>query len=131
MARPVHVFLLVAATLFVAFGGEVLYAQTSSSQGTANDVRAACAQELQKLCANVPPGGGRIFACLKQHQDQVSDGCKQSVAKSMGQANGGAGSHSPTISNSSRQNVQSAVCVSGWNRVANSPVKVTKGRTQR
>lgn len=84
MARPVHVCLLVAATLFVAFGGEVLYAQKSSSQGTANDVRAACAQELQKLCANVPPGGGRIFACLKQHQDQVSDGCKQSVAKAMG-----------------------------------------------
>ena len=92
MARPVHVlFLLVAATLFVAFGGEVLYAQTSSSQGTANDVRAACAQDVQKLCANVPSGGGRIFACLKQHQDQVSDGCKQAVAKAMGQANGGAG----------------------------------------
>jgi cysteine rich repeat protein len=66
MARPAHVlFLFVGATLFVAVGGEVLYAQTSSSQGAANDVRAACAQEVQKLCANVPSGGGRILACLK------------------------------------------------------------------
>ena len=54
-------------------------------------MRAACAQDVQKLCANVPSGGGRILACLKQHQDQVSDGCKQAVAKTMGQANGGAG----------------------------------------
>jgi len=31
------------------------------------------------------------MACLKQHQDQVSDGCKQAVAKAMQQSNGGAG----------------------------------------
>ena len=83
MARPIHVLFLFAPTLFVAFGGEVLFAQTAS-QGSANDVRGACAQDVQKLCANVPSGGGRILACLKQHQDQVSDGCKQSVAKAMG-----------------------------------------------
>jgi hypothetical protein len=91
---PKHVrilFLFVAATLFVTFSGELLYAQSSDAQGAANDVRAACAGDVLKLCANVPSGGGRILACLKQHQDQVSDGCKQAVAKAMGQANGGAG----------------------------------------
>ncbi len=73
-----------------AFGGELVWAQSAAAQGAANDVRAACAGDVQKLCANVPAGGGRILACLKQNQDQVSDGCKQAIAKAMGQANGGA-----------------------------------------
>jgi hypothetical protein len=92
MLRPVYVFVLFVATAWYAvFGSELLDAQSSSAQGTANDVRAACAQDVQKLCANVPAGGGRIIACLKQHQDQVSDGCKQAVAKAMQQSNGSAG----------------------------------------
>jgi len=92
MPRRVRVFFLFfATTLVAAFGGEVVWAQSSAGQGAASDVRAACAGDVQKLCANVPPGGGRILACLKQNQDQVSDGCKQAIAKAMGQANGGAG----------------------------------------
>lgn len=92
MPRPVDVFFLFfAATLSAAFGSERLCAQTLPAQGAANDVRAACAQDVQKLCPNVPSGGGRILACLKQHEDQVSGGCKQAVAKAMG-TNGGANS---------------------------------------
>ena len=92
MPRPVYVFFLWAATtLYALLGTELLDAQSSSAQGAANDVRAACAQDVQKLCANVPAGGGRIIACLKQHQDQVSDSCKQAIAKAMQQPNGGAG----------------------------------------
>jgi len=98
MPKLVHAFFLfVATTLYVTFGGELVCAQSSAAQGAANDVRAACAQDVQKLCANVPSGGGRIIACLKEHQDQVSDGCKQAVAKAMGQANGGTGA-APTPS---------------------------------
>jgi len=97
--RPVHVFFLfVAMTLYAAFGGELLCAQTSSSQAAANDVRAACARDVQNLCANVPSGGGRILACLKEHQDQVSDSCKQAVVKARGQANGGTGTPPATLS---------------------------------
>src|SRR5882724_5663429 len=97
MPRPVYVFFLWAATtLYALLGTELLDAQSSSAQGAANDVRAACAQDVQKLCANVPAGGGRIIACLKQHQDQVSDSCKQAVAKAMQQSNGGAGAAPPT-----------------------------------
>jgi hypothetical protein len=55
-------------------------AQTPSQQAVA-DARAACETDIQKLCTGVQPGGGRILACLKQHKDQVSDGCKQAVAK--------------------------------------------------
>jgi hypothetical protein len=93
MPRPVPIFFfLVATALSAAFDSELLLAQSLSAQGAANDARAACAQDVQKLCANVPSGGGRIIACLKQHQDQVSDGCKQAIAKALGQTNAGTGS---------------------------------------
>jgi cysteine rich repeat protein len=55
-------------------------AQMPSQQAVA-DARAACATDIQYFCAGVQPGGGRIIACLKQHKDQVSDGCKQAVIK--------------------------------------------------
>jgi hypothetical protein len=55
-------------------------AQAPSQQAVA-DARTACETDIQKLCTGVQPGGGRILACLKQHKDQVSDGCKQAVVK--------------------------------------------------
>src|SRR5260370_37639379 len=64
-------------------------AQTTSPQ--ASDARAACASDVQKLCAGVQPGGGRVLACLKQHKDEVSDGCKQAILAAMGQSSGNAG----------------------------------------
>ena len=42
-------------------------------------IRAACADDAQKLCAGVQPGGGRIVACLKEHKDSLSDQCKQAA----------------------------------------------------
>jgi hypothetical protein len=56
----------------------VAHAQGPSPQAGA-DARTACAADVQKLCAGVPSGGGRILACLKQHKDEVSPGCKQAV----------------------------------------------------
>jgi len=46
-----------------------------------NDLRTACATDVQKLCPGVQPGGGRIVACLKEHKDEVSDVCKQAILK--------------------------------------------------
>jgi hypothetical protein len=51
------------------------------SQQAVAEARAACDTDIQKLCPGVQPGGGRIFACLKQHKEQVSDVCKQAVMK--------------------------------------------------
>jgi len=55
-------------------------AQSPSQQAVAA-ARAACETDIQRLCADVQPGGGRILVCLKQHKDQVSDGCRQAVIK--------------------------------------------------
>jgi hypothetical protein len=43
-------------------------------------VHAACATDITKLCPDVQTGGGRVMQCLKEHKDQVSDGCKQAIA---------------------------------------------------
>jgi hypothetical protein len=42
-------------------------------------LRAGCAEDVQRLCAGVQPGGGRILACLKQNKDSLSDKCKQAA----------------------------------------------------
>ena len=39
-----------------------------------------CRPDVQKLCSGVQPGGGRIVACLKQHESQLSPQCQKLVA---------------------------------------------------
>jgi Cysteine rich repeat len=41
-----------------------------------------CHPEAQKLCSGVQPGGGRIIACLKQHESELSPQCQKLVAQS-------------------------------------------------
>jgi hypothetical protein len=40
-----------------------------------------CAADVHKLCGDVPVGGGRIQACLKQHEAQVSEACRNKLDK--------------------------------------------------
>src|SRR5258708_8219605 len=53
-------------------------AQAGDQQSLAA-IQAACAEDAQKLCAGLQPGGGRIVACLKEHKDSLSDRCKQAA----------------------------------------------------
>jgi hypothetical protein len=41
-----------------------------------------CRPDAQKLCHGVQPGGGRIVACLKQHESELSPQCQKFVAQS-------------------------------------------------
>jgi len=86
---------LLIVCILAVLAGSLLRPQTSPAQTASpqpSDARAACASDVQKLCAGVPPGGGRVLACLKQHKDEVSDGCKQAILAAMGRSSGDAGS---------------------------------------
>jgi cysteine rich repeat protein len=108
MSRSAKVFIRCAVVLALAaivdgvLGPQSLYAQAVSPQALA-DGRVACASDVQKLCAGVPPGGGRIIACLKQHQAEVSDGCKQAIVKAMGSPGQDTGSGTVAPANSAPQ----------------------------
>jgi hypothetical protein len=51
-------------------------------------VRAACKADIDALCKDVQPGGGRIKECLKAHADKLSQGCRDAIAAA--KANGAA-----------------------------------------
>jgi hypothetical protein len=70
----------------------VICAATATHSALADDplaaIRAACADDAQKLCAGMQPGGGRIVACLKEHKDSLSDRCKQAAGVPVNPASG-------------------------------------------
>ena len=45
-------------------------------------VRAACSGDVQRLCAGIKRGGGRIGECLKAHAHEVSPQCKEAFRAS-------------------------------------------------
>jgi hypothetical protein len=51
----------------------------ADAQSSPAAIQTACAEDAQKLCAGVQPGGGRIVACLKQNKDSLSDRCRQAA----------------------------------------------------
>jgi hypothetical protein len=83
-----------AAVLSMAGWGFAGAPQLSLAQTTSQlaDARTACTSDVQKLCAGVPAGGGRVLACLKQHKDEVSASCKQAILTAMGRSSSDTGS---------------------------------------
>lgn len=58
---------------------EVLYFQKMEVTDYRNDVilAAACRADVDKLCANIEPGEGRVHECLRAHRTQLSDSCRK------------------------------------------------------
>ena len=62
---------------------------------------AACRQDVQTLCPNVPRGGGRIAACLKSHASDVSPECKAALKAAHGHRGQPPGSEPPASTQTS------------------------------
>lgn len=69
------------ALLMLCGAGSAAHYTLAQDSTAADILRAGCAGDVQRFCANVAAGGGRIIACLKEHRDVVSDQCKQAAAK--------------------------------------------------
>jgi hypothetical protein len=39
----------------------------------------ACEADRQKFCADVQVGGGRVVACLQEHESELSSACKEQL----------------------------------------------------
>src|SRR5580658_1019618 len=80
--------------LLVVFAAAAAQSALADDQSTLAALRTACADDAQKFCAGVQPGGGRIVACLKEHKDSLSDRCKQAAALAANPGGSGAPSSS-------------------------------------
>jgi hypothetical protein len=45
------------------------------------EAREACSDDAKMFCADSKPGHGRIVACLKNHESELSDACKEEMKK--------------------------------------------------
>lgn len=54
-------------------------AQDTAAPAGGGGARAACKADFQKLCKGVKFGGAR--ACLNDHKDELSQGCRDALAK--------------------------------------------------
>jgi hypothetical protein len=55
------------------------FVSSASAQSLPANVSQACSGDYRKLCADVTPGGGRIIACMKARQTQVSEACRAAL----------------------------------------------------
>ena len=66
--RTIAIPLIATTTLWAALA--------SAQQGaTAQQIARACAGDIERLCRGVPPGEGRIKACIKAHITELSAPC--------------------------------------------------------
>ena len=45
----------------------------------ARAVLQACKPDIARFCSQVPPGQGRVKACMKEHIHELSEPCKEAL----------------------------------------------------
>lgn len=65
----------IGASLVVALA----FAAPPSQAAEQQTIVRACAADVDRLCAGVPPGEGRIKACMKAHVSELSAPCFDAI----------------------------------------------------
>lgn len=47
----------------------------------AEGYKRACIEDVKRVCLTVQPGDGRMLQCLQEHEQELSEGCYQSLPK--------------------------------------------------
>jgi hypothetical protein len=63
----------------LAAGVALALAASPLSAREAQKLAHACAGDIERLCAGVPPGEGRIKACMKAHAQELSAPCFDAI----------------------------------------------------
>ena len=70
--RTTTLLLLISATMPAFAQGQGLEAEIQA-------LKTYCKPDIERLCPNVEPGGGRIKACLMAQKEQLTVGCAQAL----------------------------------------------------
>ncbi len=54
-------------------------AQHEEMKAKAQKFHEACKDDVEKLCKDMKPGGGRMLTCLKRHKADVSEPCRDQM----------------------------------------------------
>ena len=73
-----HITVVLAPILILTF--TVLLSLATENQAITN-WKGPCAPDVQKFCADVNPGGGRIVECLNAHAQDLSPACQERRAE--------------------------------------------------
>jgi len=84
--------LLIVTAAILTLGSAAAFAADnaatdSAAAPAAGSKHGACAADIQKFCATVEHGKGKMHECLSQHTADLSDGCKQHMAEHASKAN--------------------------------------------
>jgi hypothetical protein len=66
----------------VLAAGAILLLSASAAMAqsaAAKAVLGACKPDIARFCSQVPPGQGRIKACMKEHLPELSEPCKEAL----------------------------------------------------
>lgn len=64
----------------IFFASAQAFAQASKMEEL-EALRTYCKPDIERLCPNVEPGGGRIKECLRAQKEQMTVGCAQALQK--------------------------------------------------
>lgn len=71
--------LLTAACLSLGLLGAGVMPASAQEPGFFLHLMQQCRADADELCDDVPPGGGRVAACLYAHVDEVSPRCQSAI----------------------------------------------------
>ncbi len=49
-----------------------------------NKARGACREDVERFCKDVQPRGGGIVKCLREHETELSSGCRETFGQGQG-----------------------------------------------
>ena len=73
-------FLAVGPMGTAAIAQELGTQKPGAQKPLGESLRTSCANDIQKLCTGIRPGGGRIVACLHDHIIDLSENCSETIA---------------------------------------------------